>query len=164
MCDDIRFCREAGARGVVIGALTPEGRPDVKVLQALRAAAAGLDCTFHRAIDVAADPFEILDTAMDMGFHRILSSGQSPSAYEGRYFLQKMIGYAAGRIAIMPGAGIHPANIREIAEVTGANEFHFSGRKWVEEVSGKALPGLEAGYYISQADTIREVMHASASE
>jgi copper homeostasis protein len=158
MCEDIRFCREAGARGVVFAALTPDGKPDLPALEALRKAAENLECTFHRAIDVAADPFAVMDAAIGLGFHRILSSGQAPSALEGRFLLQKMTNYAAGRIVVMPGAGISPTNIAEIAHVTGAKEFHFSGRIWVEEIAGRVLPGLEAGYYVSQADTIRQVM------
>jgi copper homeostasis protein len=121
-----------------------------------------LDCTFHRAIDVAADPFAVLDTAIELGFQRILSSGQAPSAFEGRFVLQKMTDYAAGRIIIMPGAGIQSGNLAEIAAVTGAQEFHFSGRQWVEAPEGKTLPGLDAGYYASQIETIRAIMRAGS--
>ena len=162
MCADIRFCREAGARGVVFGALDQAGQPDRQALAALRAAAGDLDCTFHRAIDVAADPFAVLDTAIELGFQRILSSGQAPSAFEGRFVLQKMTDYAAGRIIIMPGAGIQAGNLAEIAAVTGAQEFHFSGRQWVEAPEGKTLPGLDAGYYASQIETIRAIMRAGS--
>ncbi len=162
MCADIRFCREAGARGVVFGALDQAGQPDRQALAALRAAAGDLDCTFHRAIDVAADPFAVLDTAIELGFQRILSSGQAPSAFEGRFVLQKMTDYAAGRIIIMPGAGIQSGNLAEIAAVTGAQEFHFSGRQWVEAPEGKTLPGLDAGYYASQIETIRAIMRAGS--
>ena len=39
------------------------------------------------------------------------------------------VGLAAGdRIIIMPGAGVTPENIAQLARITGAKEFHFTGR------------------------------------
>ncbi|MDD4486813.1 MAG: copper homeostasis protein CutC, partial [Proteiniphilum sp.] len=42
MCQSIRLCREAGVRGVVIGALTQEGHPDLPALRQMIRAATGL--------------------------------------------------------------------------------------------------------------------------
>ena len=39
----------------------------------------------------------------------------------------KLVEQAAGRIAVMPGAGINAENIQAIVSVTGANDFHFRG-------------------------------------
>ncbi|MGH3354101.1 MAG: copper homeostasis protein CutC, partial [Nocardioides sp.] len=49
---------EAGADGIVIGALTEHGDPDVDWIRQLAHLAAGYDATvtFHRAIDLTADP------------------------------------------------------------------------------------------------------------
>ena len=44
---DIRTCRELGADGVVIGALTAEGDVDTAVCRCLIAAAGGMSVTFH---------------------------------------------------------------------------------------------------------------------
>ncbi|HHV02476.1 MAG: hypothetical protein M0P40_07310 [Bacteroidales bacterium] len=41
MCQSIRLCREAGVRGVVIGALTQEGHPDLPALRQMIRAATG---------------------------------------------------------------------------------------------------------------------------
>lgn len=159
MLDDIRFCREAGADGVVIGALDASGRLDVPAMQAMLGAAQGMDVTCHRAIDYAADPFEAMETLIALGVRRILSSGQAVSAYEGRFLLQKMVEKAAGRIIVMPGAGISINNIREIKAVTGAKEFHLTGRKKVVQPNpGGDIPGLEWWYWESDAGKIREVV------
>lgn len=56
MCADIRHLRAAGAAGVVVGALTPDGGIDLAALARIAEAANGLPMTFHRAIDVCDDP------------------------------------------------------------------------------------------------------------
>ncbi len=161
MLDDIRICQEASANGVVIGALTPDSRLNFKQMAALVEAAEGLDITCHRAFDFTPDPLAALDDLVALGIPRVLSSGQAASAFEGRFLLKKMVVRAAGRIAVMPGAGIHAGNIAELAQTTGAREFHLSGRKKVEPVfSGKKIPGLEPEYWESDENAIREVLGA----
>ena len=41
--------------------------------------AKGMSLTFHRAFDRCRDPFEALEQLIDLGFDRILTSGQQPS-------------------------------------------------------------------------------------
>jgi len=159
MLDDIRFCREAGADGVVIGALDAGGRLDVPAMQAMLDAAEGMDVTCHRAIDYAADPLETLETLIALGVRRILSSGQAANAFEGRFLLKKLVEKAAGRIIVMPGAGISIQNIREIMAFTGAQEFHLTGRINVVQPNPRGdIPGLEWWYWESDEATIREVV------
>lgn len=161
MLADIRYCREAGAHGVVVGALTPQGQLDLEKLEAMRAAAGPLEVAHHRAFDFTMDPALALEQLIALGFHRVLSSGQSDSAYEGRFLLQKMVQQAAGRISIMPGAGIDAAHIKAIAEVSGAQEFHFTGKVRVTPEGTHAIEGLDAGYWVSEAGRIREIMAAA---
>lgn len=159
MLDDIRFCREMGANGVVVGALTTDNQLDLPKMQAMKEAAGDMGIVCHRAFDFTADPEAALEQLIALGYHRVLSSGQAASAYKGRFLLKKMAEQAAGRISVMPGAGITAENIRAIAETTGAREFHFTGKK---KVAGKAdIPGLESWYWESDEATIREVMLAA---
>lgn len=163
MLDDIRFCREAGVAGVVIGALNDAGALDLPKMKAMVDAAAGMDLTCHRAFDYAQNPFAVLEQLIDLGIRRILTSGQAGSAYEGRDFLAQLVEKAKGRIMIMPGAGISAGNIREIATTTGATEFHFSGRKKIVQPNpGGDIPGLEWWYWESEEQTIRETIAALA--
>lgn len=163
MLEDIRFCREAGADGVVIGALDSSGRLHIPQMQAMMQAAEGLDVTCHRAFDYATDPFEALETLIDLGVKRVLSSGQAVTAYEGRFLLQKLVEQAAGRIIVMPGAGLSAKNIMEVAGVTGAQEFHLTGRiKVVQPNPGGDIPGLEWWYWESEEGKIREIMQLMA--
>lgn len=105
---DIRFAREAGLPGVVLGASLPDGRLDETVLSDLVAEARGLDLTLHRCIDLAPDVDEAIESAVALGFRRILSSGGAPKAHLGLPRLARMIATAAGRLSIMPGSGVSP--------------------------------------------------------
>ena len=128
MIEDVRMAREMGVDGVVFGALTAEGDVDVEFMRRLMAEVGGMSVTFHRAFDVCRDPREALEQIIELGCDRILTSGQMPKAVEGVELLRELVEQAAGRIIIMPGCGVNATNIAQIAEVTGAKEFHFSAR------------------------------------
>ena len=85
-----------------------------------------LGITFHRAFDECRDPFAALEDIISLGIDRILTSGHCANAWEGRFILKELVERAAGRIVIMPGCGITPANLPEIASITCAPEFHGS--------------------------------------
>ncbi|MEF9949571.1 MAG: copper homeostasis protein CutC [Mucinivorans sp.] len=129
MLCDIQAMRASGVDGVVFGCLLADGSIDMVRNAKLMAAAKGLSTTFHRAFDVCADPFAALEQIIEMGFDRILTSGQQPSAEEGADMLQKLVKAANNRIVIMPGCGVNENNIASIAKATGAKEFHSSARE-----------------------------------
>lgn len=129
MADDIRTAVQCGADGVVIGALTPQGEVDLKACQCLIEAANGVEnITFHRAFDLCRDPFQSMEQIMDLGCNRILTSGQSRTAFEGIPMLRQLVERSAGRIIIMPGCGVGVDNASRILKETGATEIHASAR------------------------------------
>jgi copper homeostasis protein len=121
--------RNAGADGVVLGALTPEGALDEAVMARLMdAAGGGLAITLHRAFDMTLDPMESLEAAVRLGCRTILTSGQAPDAPAGTEVLKALYAQATGRITIMAGCGVRRETIREIYDRTGISTFHTSGR------------------------------------
>ena len=82
--------------------------------------------TFHRAFDWAVNPFEALEDIIDVGCERILSSGQQPDAIQGTSLLADLVKQADHRIIIMPGGGVRPVNIADLARQTHCTEFHSS--------------------------------------
>ena len=132
MLHDIKVARQLGADGVVFGCLTAEGNVDVPAMKKLMNAVGDMSVTFHRAFDMCRNPQEALEDIINLGCTRILTSGLETNAVKGIPMLHELIEKANGRIIIMPGCGVNPNNILEIAEKTGASEFHFSGRSSYE--------------------------------
>lgn len=130
---DIGQCRRLGAAGVVLGALTPAGRVDLAACRPLIEAAGPLPVTFHRAFDDCPDPAQALEDVVGLGCARVLTAGGAATAEAGMARLAALLRQAAGRIGIMPGAGITAANVRAIAAATGAQELHASAKRRLTE-------------------------------
>jgi copper homeostasis protein len=143
---DIAAARAAGMAGVVLGASLPDGRLDQGLLDRLVRAAEGMDLTLHRCIDLCPDPAQALEQAIALGFRRVLSSGGATSAAKGRAALVALQAQAAGRIAIMPGAGIGPESAPALAAL-GFGEFHGS----CAEDLVQAGPAVALGFAPAQA-------------
>lgn len=126
MLQSIRECKSLGVNGVVIGALKSDGAIDIETVSRLVHEAGSMDITFHRAFDEAADLRAALEDIIGLGIKRVLTSGGCPTAYLGRFVLRELVRQSAGRISVMPGCGVTPGNIAEIASVTAAKEFHGS--------------------------------------
>lgn len=123
---DIDAVRDAGLAGVVLGASRSDFRLDRETLLLLSSQAQGMGRTLHRAFDLVPDFLEALETAIELGFERILTSGGAPTAWEGITVLETLAKAAAGRIRIMPGSGINAGVAAEIVKRTGAGEVHAS--------------------------------------
>jgi copper homeostasis protein len=126
MLYDINMFKNIGCKGIVIGALTANGDIDMAISKALIAVAGDMQITFHRAFDRTKNADESLQKIIDLGCHRILTSGQFKNAYDGRFALQSIIEKANKQIIIMPGAGVNKNNIKEILQLTNASEIHAS--------------------------------------
>ncbi len=150
MLRDIKRVKASGAQGVVLGLLLADGTIDVSRTRELLAAARPMSVTFHRAFDMCREPQAALEQLIDLGVDRLLTSGQAPTAEAGIALIADLVKQAAGRICIMPGAGINAGNIRRIAEATGAREFHFSARERVDGPMGYRKAGLAMGGEMSE--------------
>lgn len=154
MAAQVEEAMEAGADGIVIGALTPEGDVDAPLMERLvslvesynlaaelvqsdlcHAAndshffpgpARRVSITFHRAFDRCRRPFEALEEIIGMGCDRILTSGQAATAEAGAATLRELQRRAGGRIGILPGSGVTPGNAARILATTSCTEIHAS--------------------------------------
>jgi copper homeostasis protein len=132
MKEDVLFCREQGAKGVVLGVLNSDGSVDLEHTSELIRLANPMEVTFHRAFDMTPDPFRALEDIIGLGIARILTSGQAASAPAGSGIIAGLITRASGRVIIMPGGGINEVNIIELQQKTKAVEFHASLRNPVK--------------------------------
>jgi copper homeostasis protein len=122
--NDIAAVRSFGLSGVVLGAAREDGRLDRDLLRRLLDRCDGLGKTLHRVFDLTPDPFESLEVAIELGFDRILTSGQATTALEGAALLGKLTAAADGRIVILAACGIDAGNVGELVRATSVREVH----------------------------------------
>lgn len=127
----------AGMDGVVLGILAVNGRVDVARTAMLVERARPMAVTFHRAFDVSAEVMAALEDVVATGAMRLLTSGGAGTAGEGLLRVSELMKRARRRIVVMPGSGITAANVADIADVTGAREFHAG----LSSVAGRGRNG-----------------------
>jgi copper homeostasis protein len=132
MRQDILAAKQAGANGVVIGLLQPDGSIDVERTRALVELARPLSVTFHRAFDLCRDADEALEALCALGVDRILTSGQKNHALEGADCIARLVQRAGQRTIILAGGGIHADNVSTLIEKTGVKEIHFAAQRVVK--------------------------------
>jgi copper homeostasis protein len=127
MLRDVRAVAAAGANGVVIGMLTPEGGIDREGLARAIDAADGLAITFHRAFDESRDLHEALDVLL--GFDavtNVLTSGGKPSVLQAEETIQMLLRQAAGsHCTVLAGAGLTVDGLAGFVQATQVKAVHF---------------------------------------
>jgi copper homeostasis protein len=127
---DVEYALEHGADGVAFGVLTDNRRIDTRRCRAIirRLVGSSPQLVFHRAFDAIRDPLSALEQLIDLGFHRVMTSGGRNTAAAGSPFIRRLIDRAAGRIEILPAGGIRPINARQLITRTGCDQLHTSLR------------------------------------
>lgn len=133
--NDIHHAIEAGATGVVIGALLPSGEIDIAFSRAMVEAAKGVNITFSRAFDLVPNPQQALETIINLGCTHLLTSGCAPTALEGISTISSLFKQSAGRIKIIAASGINSQNARQIIEESGVSEIHASASRPIQSLS-----------------------------
>jgi copper homeostasis protein len=154
--NDVALCKEIGCDGVVVGFLKKDGSIDKKRIAKIVERAYPMEVTFHRAFDRCIDPFEALEEIIDSGCQRILTSGQELTAMEGVELIKKLISTADGQIVIMPGSGLKKENIRKVAELTGAEEFHAALRNSLKSKMEFNHPSFQSSGNYEQPGILEE--------
>ena len=122
----VQRCKALGAHAVVVGFLTADGRIDTGLTRRIVQIAAPMEVTFHRAFDEARqDPVEALQAIMEAGCHRLLTSGQAPTAPQGAAVIKRLVDHASN-LKILAGSGVTPDNVRQLIAATGVTEVHGS--------------------------------------
>ncbi len=163
MLRDIKTCVALGCDGVVIGALDVEGDIDIATCRTLIAAAGPLGVTFHRAFDVVRDQSRALETIIDLGCERVLTSGGEATALAGVKRIEGFVEQAGSRLVVMAGAGINASNIQGIVDRSHVHEVHASARGMRLSPSrhrNDQLPELQADWWEADSGIIRTMAEA----
>ncbi len=150
MLMDIDAAKQAGAAGVVIGALTPQGTPDLALTARLaRRARPEMAVTFHRAIDLSPDPVAATQSLLPLKLDRILTSGGAATAPEGLSVVAEMVQAVATAgesiPVIVPGGGLSTDNIAEVVAATKVRMVHASLRSTKDGAMVYRKPGVFMG-------------------
>lgn len=121
---DTDAMRELDVDGIVVGVLDERGVIDTRRMEVLVAAADGLPVTFHRAFDRVRDSRDALETLIDLGVGRVLTSGGAPTALAGADVLADLVQQAGDALSVIAGGGVREHNVREIVEQSGVREVH----------------------------------------
>lgn len=160
---DLVLFKEAGADGFVFGALSDDGDIDIVFCVSVILCARPLPVTFHRAFDVAtADPITMARKISSLGYTRLLTSGRSPTAAEGKLLIKTLVEETKGSLIIVPGAGIEVGNLKDILTTTLAREFHGSAKvlKQYSNQNNHKLnsKGKVISRYVTHRETVMELL------
>lgn len=156
MALEIEAIVKAGAAGIVLGALTPEGKVDENALERLLPLTGGLQVTFHRAFDELEDQLEGLRTLMKYPqITRVLTSAGPRPAVESVQEMKELVAAAAsgnGQLTILAGSGLIAEGIADFVRGTGVKEVHFGsavryGKSNLSPIDPSALRLLAASVH-----------------
>ena len=130
--NEIKMFKELGTDGIVAGILTKNGEIDLYNMKKFVDEAQDTPITFHRAFDVCKNPIEAFYQLQELGIQNILTSGQAQNCLKGKKLLKELVELSnknnKSKTEILVGAGLNMENIGEIANSTGATNFHFSAK------------------------------------
>ncbi|MCB2298752.1 copper homeostasis protein CutC [Clostridium tagluense] len=145
---DIQMFEKAGASGVVIGILKPDGSLDIDRMKELIEVAEGMHITLHRAFDVCINPFTTLEEAKKLGISSILTSGQKNKCTEGRELLKELVEKSEDKIEILIGSGINSGNVEDVIRYTKSYAVHTSGKMEIESNMKYRKEDISMGFSI----------------
>lgn len=129
---DIEQLKTLAVDGIATGALTADGDVDAERMRELVALARPMAVTFHRAFDFVRDQDAALETLLELGVDRVLTSGGAPTAEEGAPRIAALAQRAGDRMIVMAGGSITAANVGQVVAATGVGEVHVRGAAQVE--------------------------------
>lgn len=121
MQEDIKVCLELNIKGIVFGVLTKEDKVDQAACGLLLETWKNRPATFHRAFDNSNNLENAVNSIIQLGFERILTSGGQPKAEQGLEVILELHRKYGEQISIMAGSGITSENVHLFSEL---NEVH----------------------------------------
>ncbi len=143
---DIELALANGADGLVFGILDAHGAIDrLRCRSLLELISGRVPAIFHRAFDLTPDPFAALEVLIELGFRRVMTSGQEQTAYDGAWRISTIIDAADDRIEVLPAGGINRFNVADVLGRTGCEQIHCGLRVRQRDTSASGKPGISFG-------------------
>jgi copper homeostasis protein len=145
MLQQCSMALNAGASGLVIGALTPENEIDGDFMGTIRKTFPDTPLTFHRAIDETVNIEWSFNYLIELGFERVLCSGGTDHVTTGIPTLTRLKEKYGQDIAILAGGGLRSTNVLAVM-ASGVVEIHTSART------------ISTGHAFSDVEEIKKIL------
>ena len=128
MLEQAKLLLENGAAGIAFGFLNEDGtiyekatRQMINLIHSYHK-----EAVFHRAFDITKDPYQAIETLIDLKCDRILTSGQKSKAMQGVELIKELQEKYGQQIEILAGSGMNHKNIQEMKNYTKIKQVHSS--------------------------------------
>jgi len=128
---DIQAARSIGVKDFMFGFLTPELEIDINASITLRRAAKGCRIHMHLGWELSRDPWQALNTIIDLGFHSIHTGGLSTqgkafggSALDSAENIKRIVEMINGRMEIFLAGSVSAENAVDLIHTTGVTNLH----------------------------------------
>ena len=148
MMMDAKELLEAGADGLAFGFLHEDGTVDIERNKEMITLihAYNKEAVFHRAFDCAKDAYATMETLIELGVDRVLTSGLEAKAWDGRALIKDLQEKYGDKIEILAGSGVNATNAKALMEETGISQVHSSCKAWVKDPTTNVNPGVTYAY------------------
>lgn len=136
---DAEILLENGAEGIAFGFLNEDktvcAEETKKMAELIHAYQR--EAVFHRAFDVLSDPYKGIQSLIDLGVDRVLTSGQQAKAIEGKELIKDLHAKFGNQIEILAGSGMNAGNALEMMEYTGIDQIHSSCKNYRSDMTSQ---------------------------
>lgn len=162
---DITATLQAGAAGVVVGALAHGGQAlDMHALSLWREAAGTAAFTVHRCVDVlmgnGVSPMVVANDLRALGATRVLTSGGAQRVGDGLENLGLLTEALDGSVEVMAGGGARVSDIPAVRAL-GVNAIHLSARMTSVDAGPTGPGGGDAAFDVTDAEQVRAAVSAT---
>lgn len=131
---EAKLLLEEGADGIAFGFLCENGDIDVDktkaMIECIHHFPGNREAVFHRAFDCCNDPFQAMETLIELKADRVLTSGLMPKAMEGIKLLKELQKRYGSQIEILAGSGMNASNAYDLYKQTKITQIHSSCKGW----------------------------------
>ncbi len=129
---EAKLLLENGTDGLAFGILNKNKEIDERNRELLKLVKLhNKQAVFHRAFDCVNNPNKQIEKLIELGFDRVLTSGQEKTAIQGKELIKNLEQKYGSQIEILAGSGINDTNAKEFVEYTKVKQIHSSCKDWL---------------------------------